>query len=135
VRFGSNRLAPVLDFQDTAPPTEDRIVTIVPHELGFRHAGGIQALGNILAIPRERAPRTEVSRPQGKNLDANCFAISRDAAATTQRIHSGYRGLGRSMAFDLLFHPFGCAFPVCVFAEGPRRSSNGAFLLSLSQSS
>ena len=49
LRFRSNRLDPDWFISRTAPPTADRIVPTVPHESGFKHAGGIQALGNILA--------------------------------------------------------------------------------------
>ncbi len=53
LRFRSNRLAPSIDFDSTPPPLEDTVVAIVPHEVGYLHAGGIQLLGNVLAVPFE----------------------------------------------------------------------------------
>jgi len=51
-RFRSNRITPS-DFEDTPPPPEDGIAAVVPHEPGYTHAGGMQLLGNILAVPFE----------------------------------------------------------------------------------
>jgi hypothetical protein len=53
LRYRSNRLNPSWPIAFTAPPTTDRIVLTVPHETGFDHAGGMQALGNVLAVPFE----------------------------------------------------------------------------------
>jgi hypothetical protein len=52
-RYRSNRLDPSWFIPFTAPPTSDRIVHSMPHEPGFDHAGGMQALGNVLAVPFE----------------------------------------------------------------------------------
>ena len=54
-RFRSNRLDPGLDNFATPPPAEDRIVFEVPRDPQFGHAGGVQALGNVLAVPVERS--------------------------------------------------------------------------------
>jgi hypothetical protein len=54
LRFRSNRLSPD-PICATVPPDEDRIVFSAHHEAGFAHAGGMQSLGNILAVPFERS--------------------------------------------------------------------------------
>ena len=53
-RFRSNRLSPFYDIDETAPWGNDGVVVTVPHEPGFTHAGGMQALGNVLAVPFEK---------------------------------------------------------------------------------
>ena len=53
-RFRSNRLDPDLANFATPPPAEDRIIVEVPRDPAFKHAGGVQALGNVLAVPVER---------------------------------------------------------------------------------
>src|SRR5262245_17181456 len=53
LRFRSNRLDPDFPIPNTAPPPNDGVVVIMPHESGFTHAGGMQALGNVLAVPFE----------------------------------------------------------------------------------
>ncbi len=55
LRFRSNRLNRSRDIPFTPPPNGDRIVTTMPHEAGFTHAGGMQALGHVLAVPFERS--------------------------------------------------------------------------------
>jgi hypothetical protein len=52
-RFRSNRLNPSLFFHQTAPPSTDRIVGAWANDPGFSHAGGMQQLGNYLAVPVE----------------------------------------------------------------------------------
>lgn len=59
LRFRSNRLGPS-DFEDTPPPLEDGIAALVPHEPGYTHAGGIQVLGNILAVPFEGSEQVPI---------------------------------------------------------------------------
>ena len=59
LRFRSNRLAPSIDFEFTPPPAEDRVVTIVPREGSYSHAGGMQLLGNVLAVPFESGESTD----------------------------------------------------------------------------
>jgi len=49
-RFRSNRLEPFLTTGVTPPPPEDRIILQVPRLAEFHHAGGMQAMGNILAL-------------------------------------------------------------------------------------
>ncbi len=53
LRFRSNRLNPDHSIFNTAPPVSDRVVWSEPHEAGFDHAGGMQLLGNVLAVPFE----------------------------------------------------------------------------------
>jgi hypothetical protein len=60
LRFRSNRLDPQRHIVRTPPPTNDRIVATVPHEAGFTHAGGIQALGDVLAVPFESDSQSKV---------------------------------------------------------------------------
>lgn len=54
-RFRSNRLQPNVTALVTPPPAEDGVVVQVPRDPEFHHAGGIQALGNFLALPVERS--------------------------------------------------------------------------------
>jgi len=54
-RFRSNRLQPGVRSVLTSPPPEDGVAVQVPRQPEFHHAGGIQALGNFLAIPVERS--------------------------------------------------------------------------------
>ena len=54
LRFRSNRLDPDLDNFFTPPPLADRIAWEEPRDADFKHAGGLQELGNILAVPVER---------------------------------------------------------------------------------
>jgi len=53
--FGASR-----SNADTAPPTEDKVIAKVDEDSGFDHAGGMQALGNVLAVPLENGTRSRV---------------------------------------------------------------------------
>lgn len=56
-RFRSNRLSTsIAQPEDTAPPTTDKIATTLPVLAGFKHGGGMQAVGNVLALPMEEGP-------------------------------------------------------------------------------
>jgi hypothetical protein len=56
VRFRSNRLHPDYHYQWTPPPAADLIVYEQNEDPGFKHAGGMQALGHVLAVPLEDSP-------------------------------------------------------------------------------
>lgn len=57
LRFRSNRLSTsIAQPEDTAPPVEDRAVTALPVLGGYAHGGGMQAVGNIVALPMEEGP-------------------------------------------------------------------------------
>ncbi|WP_164016651.1 hypothetical protein [Pyxidicoccus trucidator] len=57
LRFRSNRLATTIaQPEDTAPPGDDRAVTALPVLEGYTHGGGMQAVGNIVALPMEEGP-------------------------------------------------------------------------------
>lgn len=57
LRLRSNRLSPSISQpEDTAPPLDDRAVTALPVLNGYAHGGGMQAVGNILALPMEQGP-------------------------------------------------------------------------------
>jgi hypothetical protein len=60
LRFRSNRLDPARHIIFTPPPADDRIVVTMPHEPGFIHAGGMQALGSVLAVPFESDSQSKV---------------------------------------------------------------------------
>ncbi|MGH7492887.1 MAG: hypothetical protein ACREOO_10890, partial [bacterium] len=53
MRLRSNRLNPALRIHETPPPAADRIMKEIASEPGFDHAGGMQIIGNILAVPFE----------------------------------------------------------------------------------
>ena len=59
-RFRSNRLDPSFHIPVTAPPLADRVVFSMAREGEFDHAGGMQALGNVLAVPYEGGPGSRV---------------------------------------------------------------------------
>jgi hypothetical protein len=59
-RFRSNRLSPSTFFHDTAPPSSDRIVYTQSNVFGFDHAGGMQAVGHVLAVPVENGTVSRV---------------------------------------------------------------------------
>jgi hypothetical protein len=59
--FGTNRAAGERAPSRTAPPETDRLVLEVPAPEGFRHAGGMQALGHILAVPFEEGDRSIIA--------------------------------------------------------------------------
>jgi hypothetical protein len=63
LRFRSNRLDPDRDNFATPPPLEDGIVLEHPRDQDFKHAGGIQLLGNILAVPVERGATIDPGPP------------------------------------------------------------------------
>jgi hypothetical protein len=54
-RFRSNRLVPNQETDDTPPFLEDGVIVQVPRLPEFHHAGGMQALGNFLAVGVERS--------------------------------------------------------------------------------
>lgn len=54
-RFRSNRLVPNQEVDDTPPFLEDGVIVQVPRLPEFHHAGGMQALGNFLAVGVERS--------------------------------------------------------------------------------
>ncbi|MCE9666361.1 hypothetical protein LY474_00930 [Myxococcus stipitatus] len=57
VRWRSNRLAvSTSQPEDTAPPASDRAVTALPVVDGYAHGGGMQAVGNLVALPMEQGP-------------------------------------------------------------------------------
>jgi hypothetical protein len=57
LRFRSNRLSTAIaQPEDTAPPAEDRVVTALPVLDGYSHGGGMQAVGNLVALPMEQGP-------------------------------------------------------------------------------
>lgn len=63
-RFRSNRLNLTTQPLNTAPPAMDRVV----HNIEFtdyNHAGGLQRIGNILAVPLED-PTNSTTNPKGK---------------------------------------------------------------------
>jgi hypothetical protein len=60
VPFLSNRSAPGRDAVATVPPTSDRIVAELAQDPGFDHAGGLQLLGDVLAIPLENGTASRV---------------------------------------------------------------------------
>ncbi len=51
-RLRSNRLARGTETQDTAPPTNDAVVSSIEYT-SHNHAGGIQISGDIMAVPLE----------------------------------------------------------------------------------
>lgn len=73
VRFRSNRLDPGLDNFATPPPLEDRIAWQEPRDPDFKHAGGLQALGQILAVPVERS--REVNPITGEVTDPGASKV------------------------------------------------------------
>jgi hypothetical protein len=56
-RFRSNRLAPGSSYPATPPSSADRAITDVWLQgLGYTHSGGMQAVGNLLAVSLESSP-------------------------------------------------------------------------------
>ncbi|WP_158621624.1 hypothetical protein [Corallococcus aberystwythensis] len=56
-RFRSNRLSPsIKEPENTPPPGGDTVVAALPVLDGYRHGGGMQAAGNIVALPMEEGP-------------------------------------------------------------------------------
>lgn len=65
VRLGSRpasdgRLGPDPPMPDGPPPAEDAVVAEVPGEAGRTHAGGIQLIGSVLALPLDGHGGSEV---------------------------------------------------------------------------
>ncbi len=57
VRFRSNRLSTsIAQPEDTPPSGSDRVSATLPPRDHYRHAGGMQAAGNVVAIPMEEGP-------------------------------------------------------------------------------
>ena len=76
LRFRSNRLESGYDFDETPPPDNDEVVTVVPHQADFHHAGGMQLSGHFLAVPFEKDDTSKVviydlSNPLSPTLLAN----------------------------------------------------------------
>lgn len=72
-RFRSNRLEPALDNFATPPPLGDRIAWEEPRHPDFKHAGGLQALGHVLAVPVERG--REVNPITGEVIDPGASKV------------------------------------------------------------
>lgn len=62
-RLRSNRLRRGLAAEDTPPPNEDRVVGVIRFG-DYEHAGGMQLMGNILAVPLEEKRKDDL--PEGK---------------------------------------------------------------------
>ncbi len=57
VRVRSNRLSTsIAQPEDTPPTTSDQVAATLPIFAGFKHGGGMQAAGNVVAIPMEEGP-------------------------------------------------------------------------------
>ncbi|HXU29771.1 MAG TPA: hypothetical protein VN851_04255 [Thermoanaerobaculia bacterium] len=57
VRVRSNRLSTsIAQPEDTPPSGSDRVIATLPPRDHFRHAGGMQAAGNVVALPMEEGP-------------------------------------------------------------------------------
>lgn len=57
LRFRSNRLSTsIAQPEDTVPSSSDRAVTALPVLDGYAHGGGMQAVGNVVALPMEEGP-------------------------------------------------------------------------------
>ncbi|MFP2928691.1 hypothetical protein ACLESO_26545 [Pyxidicoccus sp. 3LG] len=55
LRWRSNRLSTTIaQPEDTAPPGDDRAVAALPVLDGYLHGGGMQAVGNVVALPMEQ---------------------------------------------------------------------------------
>jgi hypothetical protein len=62
-RFRSNRLQSNVSYPATPPPGSDRAITDAWFwDLSYTHAGGLQASGNLLAVPLESSPSGENGR-------------------------------------------------------------------------
>ena len=115
LRFRSNRLDPSWSIALTAPPVRDRVVRTMPHEAGFLHAGGMQALGNVLAVPFETGPGSKVvfydlsdpEQPVRLDNEVDHTPLSDEAGtATLGKLANGHFLLiiGRSNANTLDFY-------------------------------
>ncbi|WNG58949.1 hypothetical protein F0U59_32625 [Archangium gephyra] len=62
-RFRSNRLEPHISYPATLPPGSDQAITDAWFwDMSYTHAGGMQASGNLLAVPLESSPSGENGR-------------------------------------------------------------------------
>lgn len=59
VRFRSNRIA--ARSAQKRPPASDRVVKVVRSDSGFNHSGGIQSVGQFLAVGLEEGSRSRVA--------------------------------------------------------------------------
>ena len=59
-RYRSNRLAYNLDHRYTAPPWNDGVVAEIASDAGYDHSGGIQVIGDVLAVPLENGSTSRV---------------------------------------------------------------------------
>jgi hypothetical protein len=55
LRLRSNRIRVDKAFSDTQPPPQDVVIQVMPNDAGFNHAGGMQAVGRVLAVPLENS--------------------------------------------------------------------------------
>jgi hypothetical protein len=78
-RFRSNRLERNTDVQDTAPPSSDGIVHYEAIDSDYDHAGGVQTIGNWVAIPLE-----------GSHSGANAKVVFYDLSNPTSPIRAPY---------------------------------------------
>jgi hypothetical protein len=60
VRMRSNRKNASWFVERTAPPSTDIIVKVQGQDVGYDHAGGMQALGNYLSVPLETSGQSKV---------------------------------------------------------------------------
>jgi hypothetical protein len=68
-RLRSNRLLRGVRTWDTAPPSGDRVILNIPYA-DYQHPGGIQMVGDVLAVPLE-SPK-DASDPPGKIVFYDC---------------------------------------------------------------
>lgn len=68
-RLRSNRLSKAEETLDTEPPSNDRCIKNIPFS-DYGHVGGIQMVGDILAVPLE--DRADDTLPEGKVVFYNC---------------------------------------------------------------
>ena len=65
-RWRSNRLDANVNVMDAiaslrVPPPNDVVVSVIPSDAGFDHSGGLQAVGNYLAVGLEEGSRSRVN--------------------------------------------------------------------------
>ena len=53
-RFGSNLLQKGVDTEDTLPWSADKVIRYLEVDRSYEHAGGIQIVGDVLAISLEK---------------------------------------------------------------------------------
>lgn len=147
-RLRSNRLVAGLSYPDTAPSGADRVVLEqgLPAGLSYDHAGGMQAVGRLLAVPLEGGsnPRGltliyDLGNPQAPLLlNASRYADTADAGtASLAKLADGRflliigRGNANTLEFylsrgNLLDNAPGEAFdPVDVWSESELASQIG----------